>query len=109
MAPMKVPIAPDRRMVRQYCVTSRMRGMTLSIFDETAFTAGPRMADQHLRHAEDADQHRQQPEPAGEVRVAEGEARIGVVGLLPDGGDEQAEEARDVALQRIAARQRSRR
>ncbi len=45
MAPMKVPSAPDRSTVRQYRVTSRMRGMTESILDETAFTAGPRMAD----------------------------------------------------------------
>jgi hypothetical protein len=28
--PMKVPITPERRIVRQYCTTSRMRGITES-------------------------------------------------------------------------------
>ena len=41
---MKVPMAPERKMVRQCWSTSRMRGRTESILDDTALTAGPRMA-----------------------------------------------------------------
>ena len=56
---------------------------------------------QHFGEAEGADQHRDQPEAAGEVGVAEAEALVGVHALLPDAGDEQAEEAGEPALERI--------
>ena len=35
MMPMNVPIAPERKIVRQYWVTSPMRGMTESILELT--------------------------------------------------------------------------
>ena len=41
---MKVPMAPERRIVRQCWMTSLMRGITELMVEETALTAGPRMA-----------------------------------------------------------------
>ena len=56
---------------------------------------------QHFGEAECADQHRDQPEAARKVGIAEREALIGIHAVLPDAGDEQAEEAREPALDRI--------
>ena len=42
--PIHTPMAPERKMVRQYFSTSSMRGTTELSLLETAFTAGPRMA-----------------------------------------------------------------
>src|SRR5215207_4601614 len=98
--PMKVPIAPERRIVRQCLNTSSRRGMTESILLDTASTAGPRIDCSTSATPK-------QPTAAGKIGRAEGEALVVVVGLLADGRDEEAEEAGDVALQRIAAGERA--
>ena len=62
---------------------------------------------QHLGDAKGADQRRQQSDAAGQVGEAEGIALVVVIGLLTDGGDEQAEKAGNVALEGIAAGERT--
>ena len=84
-----------------------MRGMTESILLDDRLDGRAAHRLQHLGDAEGADERRQQPDAAGEIGEAEGEALVVVVGLLADRGDEQAEEAGDVALQRIAAGERA--
>ncbi len=42
--PIQTPMAPERKIVRQYLSTSSMRGTIESSLLTTAFTAGPRMA-----------------------------------------------------------------
>jgi hypothetical protein len=63
---------------------------------------------QHLGDAEGAHKRRQEPDAARKIRASEGEALVIVVRLLADGGDEEAEEPRHVALDRVAARKRAR-
>ena len=58
------------------------------------------MTRQHLGEAEGADQRRDQRDAAGEIGMPKVKRGIGVDALLPDHRDEQAEEARDPALQR---------
>ena len=56
---------------------------------------------QHLGEAEGANKNRDQREPAGKVRAAEAEARIGVEPLLPDAGNEQPQKSCKPTLERI--------
>ena len=84
---MKVPMAPERRIVRQCWNTSRDAREDGVDLDDTALTAGPRMACSTSATPKAPDQRRQQPDAAGQVRDAEGEALVVVVRLLPDGGD----------------------
>ena len=104
---MQTPMAPERKMVRQYFSTSSMRGTTELMLAGDGLDGGAAHGLQHLGDAVGADQRRQQADAAGKVGEAEGEALIVVVGLLADGGDPQAEEAGDVALERIAAGERA--
>ena len=63
-----------------------------------------RDAAEDLRHREHADHDRDQGQPAGELGVAEGEAREPRRVVEADRGDEQAEQQRHDALQRIGER-----
>jgi hypothetical protein len=74
-------------------------------FRRHGLDGGPAHGLQHLGDAERAYQRRQEPDAAGEVGAAESEALIIIVGLLPDGGDPQPEEARKIALERVASGQ----
>ena len=101
--PTHTPITPERRMVRQYFNTSMMRGSgepNSMIFGRAETLAHHR---EHFRKAESADQDRDEPESAGEIGIAEAEALIGIHAFLADAGDEQAEKAREPALERIGS------
>ncbi len=58
---------------------------------------------QHLGEAEGADECGDQAEAAHELRDAVGETRVGVDALLPHHREQQAEEAGEPALERVAA------
>ena len=90
-------------MVRQYCSTSWIRGITQSNALMMIFGGRSLHHGQNFGKAEGADQRRNQRDAAGQIVDAEGEAVIGIHAFLADRGDEQPEEARDPALQRIAA------
>ena len=105
--PIKTPMAPERMIVRQCLSTSSMRGTIGIEFVDNGLDRRAAHGLQHLRNAVGADERRQQADAAGKVREAEGEALIVVVRLLADGRDPEAEEAGEIALERIAAGQRA--
>jgi hypothetical protein len=58
---------------------------------------------QDFGEAEGADQHRDELESAGEIRIAEGEALVGIHAFLADTCDEQPEKSGNPTLDRIGA------
>ena len=84
---MKVPMAPERKIVRQCWKTSSDAREDRVDLRRYRLDGGAAHGLQHLGDTESAHQRRQQSDTARKVRAAEGEALVVVVWLLADGGD----------------------
>ena len=96
---MAVPTMPDRMMVFQYIVMSLRRGHTRSIFVGAMLHHGVTHHGDDLREPERADHGGDELDAARDLDAAEAEPGEGPPSLHADHRDQQADEARDPALQ----------